>query len=159
MTNQTLQELVEKISRTFFGREFTHTAFFNTRLQTTGGRYHLTSHAIDINPRVYQLYGEEELIKVIKHELCHYHLHLQGLGHQHKDQTFKRLLKQTGGSRYCLPLKAITWQVYECQNCQAHLRRRKKVDTKRYVCGNCHGKLRYVGCQESELPQVTGRMG
>lgn len=94
MTNQELQALVEKISHDSFRQPFRHNARFNRRLKTTGGRYHLKSHDLDFNPILFEKYGEVELIKVIKHELCHYHLHLAGRGYQHKDLEFKQLLKK-----------------------------------------------------------------
>ena len=36
----------------------------------------------------------DELISIIKHELCHYHLHQEGKGYKHRDQDFKDLLKK-----------------------------------------------------------------
>ena len=47
----------------------------------------------EINPLVVEVYGMEELIGVIKHELCHYHLHIEGKGYRHRDADFKNLLK------------------------------------------------------------------
>ncbi|MEL5940976.1 SprT family protein, partial [Tetragenococcus halophilus] len=44
MTEDELQLLVEKISIQFFNKPFLHQAFFNQRLQTTGGRYHASDH-------------------------------------------------------------------------------------------------------------------
>lgn len=147
ISEKELQSLVETISLNFFKKKFTHRAYFNSRLRTTGGRYHLSSHNIDFNPRVMERYGQEELIKVIKHELCHYHLHLEGKGYQHKDQDFKQLLNETGGSRYVQSLtdeKKQTYRQYQCVNCQTVLLRKRRVDTKKYVCGKCHGKLKEI---------------
>lgn len=144
MTNQELQVLVEKISQEFFRRPFCHRATFNKRLKTTGGRYHLNSHDLDFNQLVFQKYGEEELIKIIKHELCHYHLHIAGRGYQHKDREFKQLLKQTGGSRFTPPLAVKTYRVYRCLKCQQEVIRRRKLDTKKYVCGRCQGELKFL---------------
>lgn len=150
MEEATLQQLVEEISLASFGRAFTHQATFNRRLKTTGGRYHLRSHHLDFNPRVYEKYGRDELVKVIKHELCHYHLHLLGKGYQHKDQDFKALLKQVGGSRYVQPLaeerrkETTLWQ-YECTKCSGKIMRKRRFDTQRYVCGQCQGKLVLIG--------------
>ncbi|MGO3728679.1 MAG: SprT family protein [Enterococcus viikkiensis] len=144
MTNQELQVLVEKISRDSFRQPFCHKASFNRRLKTTGGRYHLNSHDLDFNQLVYEKYGVAELIKVIKHELCHYHLHLAGRGFQHKDLEFKQLLKQTGGSRFAPPLAAATYHVYQCKGCQQKIKRRRKINTARYVCGSCQGKLEFL---------------
>lgn len=146
MTNEELQQLVENISFVYFKQPFKHQATFNSRLRTTGGRYHLSSHQLDFNPRVVEIYGQEELIGMIKHELCHYHLHLSGKGYQHKDQAFKQLLKQTGGSRFVKPLsqkKEITYHYYECLKCHGTIIRRRKINTEKYGC-QCGGKLKYL---------------
>ena len=105
MNEQELQRLVEHISSTVFRKPFRHRASFNRRLKTTGGRYHLGSHDLDFNPLVLELHGAEELEKVVKHELCHYHLHLEGRGYQHRDADFRNLLKASGGSRFVKDLR------------------------------------------------------
>jgi len=147
MERYQLQKLVEDISSTFFGKPFKHQALFNSRLRTTGGRYLLKSHNIELNYKYFEEHGMAELVAIIKHELCHYHLHLEGKGYQHKDQDFKALLKRVGGSRFCTPLKNVnrkrttTLHFYECKNCKTRYKRRRRVDTIRYVCGKCSGKL------------------
>lgn len=146
--NQTeLQKLVEMISTESFSLPFLHEASFNKRLRTTGGRYLLQSHHLEFNPRVYNLYGEEEMIAVIKHELCHYHLHLANKGYQHKDQDFKKLLSQTGGSRFVNNLRTESEEkkllIYFCSQCGQVYKRKKKINIKKYVCGKCKGKLIY----------------
>ena len=93
MNEQELQRLVEDISQAVFDKPFRHRASFNRRLKTTGGRYHLGSHDLDFNPLVLELHGAEEMEKVVKHELCHYHLHLEGRGYLHRDADFRKLLK------------------------------------------------------------------
>ncbi len=147
MTNQELTELIKKVSQDYFGKPFVHEAYFNARLKTTGGRFHLKDRNIDINPKIYQDFGYETLIGVIKHELCHYHLYNDGLPANHRDHTFKVLLKQVGGLRYS-PIKGThrtkQYHVYECNNCHTIYRRVRRIDTKRFVCGKCHGKLEYI---------------
>ena len=96
MTNAELQQLVERISIQSFQKPFQHKAYFNPRLRTTGGRYMLGSHDIDINRRYLDEHGMEELIGIIKHELCHYHLHIEGKGYKHGDHDFKCLLEMLG---------------------------------------------------------------
>ena len=91
----------------FFKKTFIHYAYFNPRLRTTGGRYLLRSHDIEINKKYYDERGIEELIGIIKHELCHYHLHLEKKGYQHRDADFKKLLKKVGAPRFCTPLALI----------------------------------------------------
>ncbi|MGX7024210.1 SprT family protein [Vagococcus hydrophili] len=146
MTNEELQKLVEEISLQFFKKPFNHQASFNKRLKTTGGRYHLSSHQLDFNPLVLEKHGEEELIGVIKHELCHYHLHLENRGYQHKDQDFKQLLKATGGSRFVKTLvekKEIRLQSYQCQTCGALIKRKRRVNTEKFGC-QCGGTLKHL---------------
>lgn len=140
-----VQMLVEKVSVDYFDRPFLHKAMFNKRLRTTGGRYLLKSHNIELNYHYYKAYGEEGLIEVIKHELCHYHLHIMGKGYRHRDKDFRVLLKQVGAPRFCKSMKEDEKEekryTYKCKNCQFQYERRRKVDTKRYVCGKCRGKL------------------
>ncbi|WP_139365014.1 SprT family protein [Litchfieldia alkalitelluris] len=142
-----LQKFVEAISIEYFGKPFKHHARFNSRLQTTGGRYLLKSHDIELNPKYYIERGEEELVGIIKHELCHYHLHIEGKGYQHRDKDFRDLLKKVDAPRFCKPLdsvkkrKVMTQHLYECNACQQRYVRKRKVDTNRYVCGKCSGKL------------------
>ena len=140
MNEHELQNLTEEISRTSFHREFTHKITYNKRLRSSGGRYLLQTGNIEINPLVEQELGLEALIGVIKHELCHYHLHQTGGGYRHRDADFKRLLHQVGGSRFVERMKEPNF-LYECTACHHRYPRMRKMNTKRYVCGKCHGKL------------------
>ena len=99
MDDRALQAWVERISLESFGLPFRHRAAFNGRLRSTGGRYFLKSHDIEINPRQLETHGLEETEKIIKHELCHYHLHLMKRGYRHRDRDFRELLAKVGGSR------------------------------------------------------------
>ena len=140
MNEHELQNLTEEISRTSFHREFTHKITYNKRLRSSGGRYLLKTGNIEINPLVEQELGLEALIGVIKHELCHYHLHQTGRGYRHQDQDFKQLLHQVGGSRFVERMSEPNF-IYECTACHHRYPRMRKMNTKRYVCGKCHGKL------------------
>mgnify|MGYP000128176380 FL=1 len=140
MNEHELQNLTEEISRTSFHREFTHKITYNNRLRSSGGRYLLKTGNIEINPLVEQELGLEALIGVIKHELCHYHLHQSGGGYRHRDADFKRLLHQVGGSRFVERMKEPNF-IYECTACHHRYPRMRKMNTNRYVCGKCRGKL------------------
>ncbi|TCP23836.1 SprT-like protein [Scopulibacillus darangshiensis] len=146
MTNDELQQLVEEISLSRFHLPFAHEARFNHRLRTTGGRYLLKSHDIEFNPKQLKHYGREEFIGIIKHELCHYHLHIQGKGYQHRDRDFKELLDNVGGSRYCQLVPGTknqisTKYVYKCTGCGQIYNRKRRINLTKYVCGKCRGKL------------------
>lgn len=149
MNNETLTRLTCDISEQFFRKPFEHKALFNKRLRTTGGRYMLSSHNIEVNPKHYECFGMEELILIIKHELCHYHLHLEGRGYRHSDKEFKNLLQQVGGARHCqtLPMpktKNRKAHYYECLSCYTLYKRYRKMDTGKYVCGKCKGYLKKI---------------
>ena len=150
MTNEQLQQLVTVISETVFHKPFKHVAYFNSRLKTTGGRYMLHTHHIQINPKAFELHGGDELEGIIRHELCHYHLHIEGKGYKHRDKDFRELLKQTNSPRFCAnlgsgnPRRKPIKHVYECMNCGLLYRRKIRLNTIKYRCGKCSGHLRKV---------------
>lgn len=150
MQDEEVQVLVEELSLQFFKRPFLYTASFNKRLKTTGGRYLLQSHNIELNYQMYEEFGMEELVGIIKHELCHYHLHIQGLGYQHRDKDFRELLKVVNAPRFCSTLKKVSTNkkfkihLYQCIECNLGYRRKRRINTTKYRCGKCSGKLKYV---------------
>ncbi|NMO95783.1 SprT family protein [Paenibacillus lemnae] len=153
MTNDELQAWVEEISLSSFQAPFRHRAVFNRRLSTTGGRYFMKSHNIEINPHQLESNGMDEVEKIIKHELCHYHLHLAGRGYRHRDNDFKRLLQAVGGSRYCQsvtkpggkPRKPAPYRyLLRCTACHTEYMRKRKMDPARYRCGRCRGSLQLL---------------
>ena len=148
MDNNQLHQLVVETSLAYFNKPFRHQAFFNSRLRSTGGRYLLSSHNIEINKRYFEMYGEKELIGIIMHELCHYHLHLEGKGYKHRDPDFRHLLKEVDAPRFCTSIpgqkkkrtvKKIV--IYTCKDCNQLYKRKRSINTTRYVCGKCKGKL------------------
>lgn len=148
MNNEELQQWVERVSLQYFGRPFIHKASFNARLKATGGRYFTGSHNIEISPHQLQAFGAEETEKIIKHELCHYHLHIMKRGYKHRDQDFKQLLAQVGGSRFCNTLPERSGArttpyryVLQCVSCEQQYLRKRKMDVAKYRCGKCSGKL------------------
>jgi SprT-like protein len=156
MTDEQVQRLVEELSITKFGLPFLHKAYFNNRLKTTGGRYLLRSHNIELNKKLYNHFGEEELRGIILHELCHYHLHIKGLGYKHRDRDFRHLLKKVGAPRFCSTIeiekksRKQTIHMYICMDCRQLYRRKRKMDTSKYCCGKCKGQLIYKKSEAAE---------
>ncbi|MFC6464290.1 SprT family protein [Marinilactibacillus sp. GCM10026970] len=149
MDQKTLQGFVEKVSLSSFSKPFKHKAVFNKRLKTTGGRYFLNTHNLDFNPLVLEVLGMDIFEGVVKHELCHYHLHLEGKGHRHQDADFKALLKEVGGLRFTPALKERKpieqlWK-YQCSDCGQLYYRKRRVNVEKYVCSNCRGRLELLG--------------
>ena len=152
MTEEELQKLVESISCQFFGRQFKHQVKINKRMTTTGGRYHLDDHHIEVNAHFLAPQYRQELIGIIKHELTHYHLHLTHKGYRHKDQDFNVLLDKVGGSRYApdigLKRKRKAKYLYVCTICGKQFVRVRRINLRRYGCGKCGGRLKLVSYKE-----------
>ncbi|MBM7571069.1 SprT family protein [Aquibacillus albus] len=145
MTQEELEQLVDELSSEFFGKRFVDTVAFNPRLRTTGGRYIPAKRRIELNPKYLVELGEAEFRGIIKHELCHYHLHIEGKGYNHRDKTFKDLLKATGSPRHCQPLPSTRGKykyTYVCIGCGQAYNRKRFVNVSRYRCGKCNGKLK-----------------
>lgn len=147
LNDEELYELVDRVSKEFFKKPFTHQVVFNNRLRTTGGRYIPSLNRIELNPKYLIEMGEDEFIGIIKHELCHYHLHIEGKGYKHGDQEFKDLLNMTNSPRHCKMLPSQQKEkkyIYICTRCQQKYKRLRRVNLKRYSCGKCRGRLRYM---------------
>ena len=151
MTDEQAQMLVEQLSIEYFRLPFLHKAYFNNRLKSTGGRYMLHNHDIQLNKKMYDHFGIAELRGIILHELCHYHLHLLGKGYKHRDADFKNLLKQVGAPRFCSRIETTEKtkhqrmiHYYKCDNCGQVYKRRRRMDSNKYCCSVCKGKIRFV---------------
>ena len=140
MEELALQQLCQEISKKYFHKAFRHQISCNTRLKSSGGRDILKTGNIEINPKIENILGKEVLIGVIKHELCHYHLHQEGKGYRHQDTDFKMLLQQVGGHRFVERMEPFRY-IYSCKSCGATFQRMRKIDTDKFRCGRCRGSL------------------
>ena len=95
MQEQTCRNLLKKFRLTDFskGHSYIKPILIQDYEQQEDGIF-FESHNIEINKKHYEEFGIEELIGIIKHELCHYHLHIEKRGYKHRDQDFKELLKK-----------------------------------------------------------------
>ena len=50
------------------------------RLRSTGGRFFPKDGHLDFNPRILEEFGWEIFRKIVRHELCHYHLYYMKKG-------------------------------------------------------------------------------
>lgn len=113
----TLTNYVQEVSLADFGKPFHHKAYWNKRLKTTGGRFFPKDGHLDFNPRMLEEHGELIFRKIVRHELCHYHLYFEGRGYHHKDRDFKDLLAQVNGLRYVpTSSKSKTNHHYSCKS-------------------------------------------
>lgn len=139
-----LTKYVQEVSREDFGWEFRHTAQWNNRLKTTGGRFFPKDGHLDFNTKLYAEHGIEVFRKIVRHELCHYHLYFQKRGYKHGDREFKELLAKVDGLRYApqrLTIQQSFRYKYCCQSCGQMYPRKRRIDVRKYRCGKCQGTL------------------
>ena len=101
---------------------------------------------LDFNPKLYEEHGLETFRKIVRHELCHYHLYVQGKGYKHADRDFKDLLAKVDGLRYAPKIQGQeeNYYLYQCQSCGHTYRRKRRVNTRKFGCGLCRGKLIFL---------------
>ena len=138
-----LTEYVQEVSREDFGRPFRHEARWNPRLRTTGGRFFPKDGHLDFNPKMLEAHGLALFRKIVRHELCHYHLFFEKKGYRHGDRDFKQLLQEVGGLRFAPQIeeRVQSFHHYSCQSCGQPYQRRRRINTQKYRCGRCHGHL------------------
>jgi SprT-like protein len=147
LNEEELHHLVNELSQKFFKKPFSHDVRYNQRLRTTGGRYIPSLGRIELNPKYAVEMDRNEFCGIIKHELCHYHLHIEGKGYKHGDREFKELLRATGSPRYCKPLPSSFSRYkhqYTCSKCRHIYKRVRKIDLNKYRCGKCKGQLEHT---------------
>lgn len=140
-----LTKYVQEVSLEDFGRPFLHQAIWNPRLRSTGGRFFPKDGHLDFNPRILERFGWEIFRKIVRHELCHYHLYYMKKGYRHQDQDFRALLKKVDGLRYAPSVDKGNYKIYICTSCGQEFRRKQQIDLQKYRCGRCRGLLKYQG--------------
>lgn len=146
VNDKELYHFVNDVSLNWFNKPFFHKVKFNHRLRTTGGRYIPAKKMIELNPKYLEEAGEQAFIGIIKHELCHYHLHIEGKGYKHSDRDFKELMSATNSPRFCQPLPSQREYkyIYACKTCHQTFKRQRKMSTNKYRCGKCKGRIALV---------------
>lgn len=139
-----LTDYVKKVSEEDFGKPFRHRAVWNSRLRSTGGRFFPKDGHLDFNIKLYEEFGQEIFRRIVRHELCHYHLYFEKKGYRHQDTDFKTLLQKVNGLRYApkSQKEEASYHIYCCQKCGQQYPRKRLVDTKKFRCGRCLGKLK-----------------
>ncbi|MCP1638371.1 SprT-like protein [Streptococcus gallinaceus] len=138
-----LTDYVREVSREDFGKEFSHEAFWNNRLRSTGGRFFPKDGHLDFNRKILDQFGLEIFRKIVRHELCHYHLYFEKKGYKHGDKEFKDLLSAVDGLRYApsLAQENASLLFYSCRDCGQVYQRKRRINVEKYRCGKCRGRF------------------
>ena len=70
----------------------------------------------------------------------------KGKGYKHADRDFKDLLAKVDGLRYAPKMQGQeeNYYLYQCQSCGRIYRRKRRVNTRKFGCGLCRGKLIFL---------------
>ena len=97
------------------------------------------------NPKLYEAFEKMFFERLFDMSFAIIIFILKVKGYKHSDVDFKELLRKVDGLRYAPSLaKKEQFYRYRCQKCGQEYHRKRRVNTKKYVCGRCHGKLSYV---------------
>lgn len=85
------------------------------------------------------------VLDVLYHECVHYALFVKGLPYRDKDDFFKSTVDRLGIARTRHYEYKGKVHVYQCEQCQGVIQRRRRFNVKNYRCGECRlGKFEYV---------------
>jgi len=149
-----LKKYADKFLMENYGMTLTVPLKLNGRLSKTLGWFSYTTKggkplSVELNKQ-FVLNNESQLIlDVLKHELVHYALFMQGKPHSDGDSYFENELKRKGivsqdtiNKKYKI---ASVKNIYKCLKCDTnHTRARRITALSRYSC-TCGGKLEYLG--------------
>lgn len=90
-------------------------------------------------------YNLDTIVDVLKHECVHYALYSLGRPFKDGQTDFESELKRLNiSSTYTYSFKG-TVHVYKCNTCNIVFHKRIKGYEKRYRCGRCRKKFKYLG--------------
>ncbi|AGI11813.1 hypothetical protein X915_gp089 [Bacillus phage vB_BanS-Tsamsa] len=149
-----LKKYADKFLMENYGMTLTVPLKLNGRLSKTLGWFSYTRKegrplAVEINKKFAINNDAELVLDVLKHELVHYALFMQGKPHSDGDSYFENELQRKGivsqttiNKKYKI---ASVKNVYKCKSCDfTHHKARRLVGLSRYSCA-CGGNLEYLG--------------
>ncbi|UUV46318.1 SprT family protein [Bacillus phage vB_BanS-Thrax2] len=153
MTETQLTRYANEFLMKNYGMRLTVPLKLNGRLSKTLGWFIYKKKAnkpvaVHLNKKFVQNNDEDIILNVLRHELVHYALFMQGKPHGDGQTYFENELKRKGiVSQSTINQYTVNSvkQIYKCLKCEyMHKRSRKFSNVSRYKC-TCGGKLEYIG--------------
>ncbi|GGK25153.1 protein SprT [Caldalkalibacillus thermarum] len=145
---QKLKRLANKLSLHFWGKPCQIPVTWNGRLTKTMGRFLYTEQngqrtplKIEISKYAAHWIDREIFVAVLLHELCHYHLFIEGRPYHDHHPVFEQELRRVGAistQRVQLPQKA--YKLY-CQRCGGYLGLRRRINVGHYRSICCRAPI------------------
>lgn len=151
---EALRREADEFLQTCYGLELHIPILVNRRLKRVLGRFALKGgrpFAIELSADLLQYQERHVIVDVLKHECIHYACYMLGKPYRDGAPDFERELMRHGVAKtgtYAYKGKQHLFQCVECKN--VYLRHRKYATdvhglVKMRRCGQCHGRLRYIG--------------
>jgi SprT-like protein len=143
-----LQKLADKLSLHYWQRKCEVPVTWNGRLTRSMGRFLYstkgkgrTPQGIELSKYAAQFINRDIFISVLLHELCHYHLFIQGKPFDDHHPVFEKELERVGAiSTNTVQIPQKSFQLY-CSKCNKSIGIRKRLNTALYRSGCCKGKI------------------
>jgi SprT-like protein len=143
-----LQALANKLSQHFWRQDCAIPVVWNGRLTKAMGRFLFSPQSkkplplrIEMSKHAAQFINREIFIAVLLHELCHYHLFIQGQPFDDHHPLFEKELRRVGAiSTNTVQIPQKGFQLM-CSKCKKKIGTRKRFNTARYLSGCCKAKV------------------
>lgn len=148
-----IQQLANKLSQHFWQADCAIPVVWNGRLTRSMGRFIFKIDGskripikIELSKYSSQFIDRDIFVAVLLHELCHYHLFVQGKPFEDRHPVFEKELQRVGAistNRVQIPQKA--YKLY-CSACNAYLGTRKRLNVRRYLSQCCRKPITKKDC-------------
>lgn len=158
LTQYQLEKYAEKFLKDNYNMKLLVPLKINGRLRTACGRFVYTQFksgkpsvpkVVELNRYFLENNEPAVVLDVLRHELVHYALFMQGKPHRDGHPVFENELKRLGIvsqstiDKYNIKSKPVNIRVYECEDCGYKYRRKRALahGGKYHRCGGCNGRL------------------
>jgi SprT-like protein len=158
LTQYQLEKYAKKFLKDNYNMELLVPLKINGRLRTACGRFVYTRFksgkpsvpkVVELNRYFLENNEPDVVLDVLRHELVHYALFMQGKPHRDGHPVFENELKRLGivsqstVDKYNIKSKPVNIRVYECEDCGYKYRRKRALahGGKYHRCGSCNGRL------------------
>ena len=157
LTQYQLEKYAEKFLKDNYNMKLLVPLKINSRLRTTCGRFVYTQYvnkpstpkSVEINKYFLENNEPAVVLDVLRHELVHYALFMQGKPHRDGHPVFENELKRLGIvsqdtiDKYNIKTRPAKIRIYECVDCGHKYKRQRALahGGKYHRCGYCKGKL------------------
>lgn len=147
-SNTLLLNLANTLSQRFWQKDCSIPVAWNGRLRTAMGRFLYSPQGkknlplrIEMSKHAAQFLTQDLFSAVLLHELCHYHLFIQGQPCNDHHPVFEKELRRVGAiSTNTVQIPQKGFQL-SCSQCRKSIGTRTRINTARYLSACCKAKI------------------